>query len=427
MRVAPDQLSFTDERAWGDIGGSTPAAKYGMPKDERLNDLVGGDIINPDPTKSKVEQKHTQMRRAFAPGLTKAALRQQDPLIQKHVSEFIDEVRIRGSSGQQPLNIVELVNFLAYNIFSDLFLGEPFNLFKDPTYVPWVHSIKGFAKATMSMGSLQHFVLTRYVLAFIIRRFGKKYRDAFMNVCFDRFDRRAASKSNHPDLFHFATADRKKAEQQLALNDMRDFSPFLMLAGGETTPTLLSGLTFCLLKHPDKLSRLLDEVRGAFKSADEMTMESLLRLQYLGVCIEETLRLYPPVAAGTERVVPNSGAPIAGEFIPGGTIVLVAQYATHHQLRNFARANEWIPERWLPDADAEFLADRKNASRPFSVGPHSCFGQEYVTKPSLYTRAGCRLTMHICIAWPTTSSASVCANCFSTTTWRCTLTVTTGW
>lgn len=154
MRVAPDQLSFTDERAWSDIGGSTPAAKYGMPKDERLNDLVGGDTINPNPTKSKSEQKHTQMRSAFAPGLTKAALRQQDPLIQKHVNEFIDEVRIRGSSGQQPLNIVEMFNFLAYNIFSDLFLGDPFNLFKDPTYVPWVHSIKGFAKATMSMGSL---------------------------------------------------------------------------------------------------------------------------------------------------------------------------------------------------------------------------------------------------------------------------------
>ena len=115
-----------------------------------------------------------------------------------------------------------------------------------------------------------------------------------------------------------------------------------------------------------------------------MTMESLLRLQYLGVCIEETLRLYPPIAAGVERVVPKSGAPIAGRFIPGGTIVLVAQYATHHQPRNFARTNEWIPERWLPDADAEFLADRKNASRPFSVGPQSCFGQEYVTKPSLH-------------------------------------------
>ncbi|OBT76922.1 hypothetical protein VF21_04130 [Pseudogymnoascus sp. 05NY08] len=52
-------------------------------------------------------------------------------------------------------------------------------------------------------------------------------------------------------------------------------------------------------------------------------------------------------------MVPESGAMIAGH-----------------------RVEEFIPERWLPEAKAEFGSDRKTAHRPFSVGPQSYFGQD---------------------------------------------------
>jgi cytochrome P450 len=376
VRVAPDQLSFTDERAWADICGSTRAAPYGMPKDERLNDLVGGETINPDATKSRAEQKHSQLRQAFAPALTKSALRKQEEVIHSHVDSLIQEVLHRGQAGKEPLNMVDMFNFTAYNIFSDLFLGDPFDLFADPKYRPWVHSTHNFAKATIAMGALQHFGVVRYILAFIIRHFGKKHRDAFMSVCVDRFDRRAARQTDRPDLFHFATSGKK--QHQFPLKDMRDFSPFLMIAGGETTPTSLSGILFHLLHQPEKFERLVHEIRSSFKTDEEMSMDKVFQLKYLTACIDEGLRVYPPVPAGLERVVPKGGAPIAGEIIPGGTVVLVPHYAMFHDKRNFTLPDEFLPERWLLDADPEFAKDRKNALQPFSVGPHSCFGKEYV-------------------------------------------------
>lgn len=33
-------------------------------------------------------------------------------------------------------------------------------------------------------------------------------------------------------------------------------------------------------------------------------------------CLKESLRMYPPVAAGMPRVVPKGGAKIAGTFVP---------------------------------------------------------------------------------------------------------------
>jgi cytochrome P450 len=91
-----------------------------------------------------------------------------------------------------------------------------------------------------------------------------------------------------------------------------------MSAGTETTATELSGLTFMLLKNQDKLKRLTDEIRSSFSSIEGMTMTSLSRLDYLGACIEEGLRLYPPVPVGLARIVPQGGAYVCGRWVSGG-------------------------------------------------------------------------------------------------------------
>jgi cytochrome P450 len=43
---------------------------------------------------------------------------------------------------------------------------------------------------------------------------------------------------------------------------------------------------------------------------------------------------------------------------------------------NFARPTEFIPERWMPDAPAEFRNDKREALQPFMVGPRGCLGKQ---------------------------------------------------
>lgn len=90
----------------------------------------------------------------------------------------------------------------------------------------------------------------------------------------------------------------------------------MIIGGSETTATLLSGITFLLLSNPESYNKLTKEVRSTFQSADEINTVSASHLTYMMACLDEALRMYPPVANGLPRVVPEGGATIMDTFIP---------------------------------------------------------------------------------------------------------------
>jgi cytochrome P450 len=91
----------------------------------------------------------------------------------------------------------------------------------------------------------------------------------------------------------------------------------LIVAGSETTATLLSGATFLLLKNPSAMKKAVDEVRNNFVHASDITFASVTaQLPYLDACLEESLRLYPPVPSVLPRRTGPEGDIINGRFIP---------------------------------------------------------------------------------------------------------------
>lgn len=91
----------------------------------------------------------------------------------------------------------------------------------------------------------------------------------------------------------------------------------LVVAGAETTATTLSAVTYLLLTNPSKMSKLLAEVRGAFKRENEITIVTVNQLDYMLACLNEAMRLFPPVPIGLPRIVPSQGRSIGGHYIPG--------------------------------------------------------------------------------------------------------------
>jgi len=93
----------------------------------------------------------------------------------------------------------------------------------------------------------------------------------------------------------------------------------MLTAGSETTATHLCGATWYLLTHPDALRRVQDEVRAAFKTADEITLRSVRepgRLPYLNAVIQESFRCYPSLPAALPRITGPEGTIIDGKYVP---------------------------------------------------------------------------------------------------------------
>ena len=174
--------------------------------------------------------------------------------------------------------------------------------------------------------------------------------------------------SNHRDFIWYILKQREKHD--LRTDEVIVNSALFIVAGSETTANLLSGLFARLLWNPDKYQKLKDEIRSSFKDESEINNNSLMKLTYLSACIEEGLRIHPPVPTGLLRTVPKDGDTIDGQWVPGGTSVAVGGWAAAHNPGNFIDCDSFIPERWTDKAYGTFAA----MSYPPEVFRHTLTG-----------------------------------------------------
>lgn len=178
----------------------------------------------------------------------------------------------------------------------------------------------------------------------------------------------------------------------MTTDEMVSNASLLILAGSETTATLLSGTTYLLLKHPDVMAKLVMEIRTTFTSNEEIDLFSVSKLEYMLTVLDETMRFYPPVPTIPNRVTPRGGETVCGKYVAEGvsltnncslnllfrltwaqTSIAMQQYAASHLKSNFRRPDEFLPERWL--GDTEFADDNRAVLQPFSVGPRNYIGR----------------------------------------------------
>lgn len=144
----------------------------------------------------------------------------------------------------------------------------------------------------------------------------------------------------------------------------------LIIAGSETTGTLLSGLFYYTLSDPQIYSTLKNEIRSAFTSIDQITSRAATDMRYLTALINETFRIYPPIPIGMPRVA-STDQSVSGHLVPAGTTVSVHMWSITHSPANFREPFRFMPERWLDHSHTDVL----EASQPFLVGTRACMGR----------------------------------------------------
>lgn len=154
-----------------------------------------------------------------------------------------------------------------------------------------------------------------------------------------------------------------------------------MFAGSDTTAISLRTVFYQLLKQPALMARLVAELTeqkalGKFTRDDALVeWDEVRQLPYLGAVIKEALRFHPAAGLPLERVVPQRGATICGETVPGGTIVGCSAWVLHRDERVFgAQPEQFRPERWL-ECPPHQQSLMNNTLFAFGAGARTCIGK----------------------------------------------------
>ncbi|CAE7214985.1 hypothetical protein PTT_05647 [Pyrenophora teres f. teres 0-1] len=373
VRVQHDELSFADPDAWKDIyghgtkgttGAPPPKAwdRYGVPPNN-----VHGLITAPD-------GDHARTRKIFTPAFSDRALKQQEPLFFKYMDQLVSLLRKNiNEDPKTKFDMVRMYNFATFDVMGDWAFGESLHMLDNAEYDPWVKTIF----TSIKMG----YRLQLLILYPFIWRLWKTFMPESINQKRLRHHQHSVTRvtkrmergreNDGVDLWNLVLG--QKEGRGLSREEMDSNASLFMVAGTETTASLVSGLTFLLLTNPDCMKKVCDEVRGKFVTEADMNMEEIAAMPYLSACIKEALRLYPPVAIGLYRLTPKIGSTINGTFVPPGTNVSMAQHSMYCSPQYFKRPTEFLPQRWL--GDPEFEEDKRHCVQPFSVGPRDCIGK----------------------------------------------------
>ncbi|KAH7116764.1 cytochrome P450 [Dendryphion nanum] len=380
VRVMPNELSFNTAKAWDDIYGH----RVGLQNMDKDPIHVGAVEAIPGATNLTMapDLHHARQRRALAHAFSKQALLEQEPILKGYVALFVQKLREMAHKGEAA-NMVSWFNFCTFDIIGDLSFGEPFGCLNEgegSESANWVvlvyESIKAGAleQATRRFASpgsiVQRFLL--WCVPSIIRE--RRYKHLRNST--EKTVRRMNTKTEHRDFIWYILKQREK-KNEVSDDEVIMNAALFIVAGSETTATELCGLTNYLLRNPDMLQKLTNEIRTACKSESDLNMDILGSLTYMNACIEEGLRIFPPVPIGLLRVVPKGGSLIDGHPVPEGTSVCVASWSAAHSSANFVEPDSFIPERFMdtPASRERFSSDVKKAAQPFSTGPRGCIGR----------------------------------------------------
>ncbi|OJD32581.1 isotrichodermin c-15 hydroxylase [Diplodia corticola] len=377
VRIAPNELSFCGVESIKDIYGTlNVAAPNFFPKS-------GTFYTQSDTTVSSVgtevdPAKHQATRRSIAPGFSAPTLKAQSHIVIGYVNMLVEQIRKREGT---PLNMTDWYMWLAFDVITDLSFGESLGNVKDGEADPWLAMLAGSGPA-VAVGFVlrrRHPVVVNLARWLLTNEKSKQMRALHLEKARGMAQKRLAKvgsdEGGRADIFsHLLSAKGTTVESEwLSIQGST-----LVAAGTETTSTFLSALTFYLLTHPDKLRVLQEEVRASFARREDINAESVKPLRYLQAVIEEGLRIFAPAPFGLPRVSP--GATVDGVWVPKGTIVATAAHVTSRDPRYFLEPDQFHPERWLPSSyplfDPRFGGDKKEASKPFSIGPRSCIGMQ---------------------------------------------------
>ncbi|KAI1357977.1 cytochrome P450 [Xylaria arbuscula] len=164
---------------------------------------------------------------------------------------------------------------------------------------------------------------------------------------------------------------------------VRDQLLHVLVAGRDSTASLLSWTFFHLVRNKDTLERLQKEIAHLPQDGD-ISREQIQRLPFLRCCINETLRLYPTLPMNIRftnkaTVLPRGGGSDGASpvLLPKGSGIAYSVYHLHRDESIYGPdSRAYRPQRW--ESGELIKTARPGAGYvDFNGGPRLCLGKDF--------------------------------------------------
>ncbi|OBT66739.1 hypothetical protein VE03_04087 [Pseudogymnoascus sp. 23342-1-I1] len=407
VRLGPNYLSFADPKAVKDIYGLNKG--YIKSQFYPVQQSVSAGHRLPSLFSTTDESFHASLRRAVNSAFSMSTLVQYEPFVDSTTAIFLSQTDKVYAAPGAICDFARWLQFYAFDVIGNMTYSERHGFLERNEdiegIIAYLAKLFSYVAPIGQIPFLDMLLLKNplYLLAaqyglidatFPVARFARARLE-------ERIASPKASSSGPPDLLSKFMAAQKTHPNTVTQKEVLTLAVSMAFAGSETTAISLSSVFYHLLRHPATMSRLLAELddaekRGLFADATPgvVSWAEAQQLPYMDAVIKEAFRVHPAAGLPLERVVPASGATIAGRFVPGDTIVGCSAWVLHRNPSIFgADAAFFRPERWLASSgvggEAERIREMNAAMFHFGSGSRTCIGKNislleiYKVVPSL--------------------------------------------
>ncbi|KAL9547326.1 hypothetical protein MBANPS3_006220 [Mucor bainieri] len=284
--------------------------------------------------------------------------------VQKDIQSTADE------DGYGTVDLWRIMSSTALDIIGETAFGETFHMLEDGT-----HFLPKLVKLWMKIAA--------YVSAYpsFFKLFHKGPNPKVINFVKGIYDKRRASGTKRDDILQALvdTQDDPDPEKRMATRELVKETFLFLTAGSDTTGNTLGFALIELLRSPDKMAKLYQEIDtlALMKGTELFCNEQLKALPYLNGVIYETLRLRPVPGVGLQRRTEKE-INLGGELIlPKDIVVTANMYHAHNNDAYWPNAWKFVPERWIPGEDDYNEVVDHDSFFTFSAGSRNCIGKNF--------------------------------------------------
>ncbi|CRK87139.1 CLUMA_CG000948, isoform A [Clunio marinus] len=177
------------------------------------------------------------------------------------------------------------------------------------------------------------------------------------------------SKEHNIDADEWKINSSNNSKKNMSIEEIAGNVFLFYIAGNESSSSTIAYTLYELTQNEDLLKQAQRDITSVLeKHAGELTYESIMDMNYIDLCVKETLRKYPGLPILNRECTQDYQIPNTKHFITKGTSIIISLLGIHRDSRFFPNPNCYDPERFTEEKH-EYDEDMY---MPFGTGPRNC-------------------------------------------------------